>query len=234
MRRVLRFGQVAILVAFFTGILAVSEIRAQGPLGQILNRMDTHYKALSSLQADLTMVKADPNLGAGGVDTVSGNINYLPKTAKRPMYVRLNWTKPSEEWMVVIGETFMTFRPRINEGYTGKADKTTKNNKAGGALAFISMSKEQLKANYDILFVAQEQISGGTETWHLQLTPKTPQSYKLAEMWVDGDGMPRQFKVTEKNNDTSTFLLTNLKKNLTINGNIFHLDIPKGAKMSKV
>ena len=211
-------------------VVSVKEVKAQNIIGELLKRMDLHNKALQSLQADLMMIKTDENLGPNGTDKTSGNISYLPKTAKRAMYARLNWTNPTEEWMLVIGDAYKTYRPKINQGYEGKADKTTKSNKVGGALAFMSMSKEQLKANYEIIYIGQERANG-VETWHLQLTPKTAQSYKLAELWVDSDGMPRIVKVTEKNNDTSTIVLANIKKNIPISPSVFKLDIPKNANM---
>lgn len=215
---------------------AVGDAKAQNPVPTILKRMDDHNKALQSLQADVTMVKTDSVLGAAGTDTFFGNVTYKPKTAKQVMRARLNWTKPTEEWIVVNGDTFKSFRPMLKVGYEGRADKASKNNKTGGALAFISMSKEQLKANYDVTYLGQEQIKGGTETWHLQLEPKTAQSYKLAEMWVDANGMPRMVRVTEKNNDTSTILLSNISKNPTISMSVFNFDkeLPKGAKIHKI
>ncbi len=45
--------------------------------------------------------------------------------------------------------------------------------------------------------------------------------------------MPRQAKVLEQNNDTTTVLLSNLQKNITLNGSIFKLNYPKNAKKIK-
>jgi outer membrane lipoprotein-sorting protein len=94
----------------------------------------------------------------------------------------------------------------------------------------MNMSKEQLKTNYDVIYVGEEQISGGAKTWHIQLTPKAATSYKLADLWIDGDGVPRQAKITEKNNDTTTVLLSNIVRNETINASIFKLKYPNSVK----
>ena len=233
MSKFLRYSLLIFSVGLPLSLVTVSEAKAQ-VLREIMRRMDEHNKSIQSLQADVIWVKTDPNLGAGGIDTSLGNITYMPKTGKSIMRARLNWTSPLEEWVVVEGNAFKSFRPKINQGYEGKADKSSKNNRTGGALSFITMSREQLRANYDVAYLGQEQIKGGVETWHLQLTPKTPQSYKVAEMWVDSDGMPRQIKVTEKNNDTNAFLLTKIKKNERVDASIFKLKIPKGAVMQKV
>ena len=78
----------------------------------------------------------------------------------------------------------------------------------------MSMSKDQLNASYDVVYIGEEQLSGGTLAWHLQLTPKAATSYKTAEIWVDGDGMPRQAKINEQNNDSTTVLLANIQRNV--------------------
>ncbi|HEX8637747.1 MAG TPA: outer-membrane lipoprotein carrier protein LolA, partial [Pyrinomonadaceae bacterium] len=101
-----------------------------------------------------------------------------------------------------------------------------------GALAFMSMSKAQLKANYNVKYIGQENV-GAVPTWHLELTPKAAGSYKQADLWVDGNGMPIQAKVIERNNDATTVLLTNLQKNITIQSEIFALNPPKGTKIIK-
>ncbi len=218
---------------FFLGLilsafmLSASTVKAQGVLREILSRLDANNKSLQSLKADVTMVKTDATLGES--DTTTGNTSYLPKSSKtnNQRYVRINWTKPVEEEIAVIGDTYELYRPRLNQVIQGTTSKAQGSSKAAGALAFMSMSKDELKANYDVTYLGEESVSGGTATWHLQLTPKTKTSYKLAEIWVDKDGMPRQAKVTENNNDTTTVLISNIKKNETIKGDTFRLAYDK-------
>ena len=50
---------------------------------------------------------------------------------------------------------------------------------------------------------------------------------KYAWKWVDGDGMPRQSKIIYPNNDTTTILLSNVQKNVTLKAEIFKLKYPK-------
>jgi outer membrane lipoprotein-sorting protein len=191
--------------------------------------MDTYNKALTSFQSNVTMVKWDSTLNAS--DTSEGTSSYLPKTGKHPMYVRIDWTKPAVEQISVIGDQYELYRPRLNQVIKGKTNKAKNNAAVGGALSFMSMSKAELQANYAVKYLGQEAIKGGGQTWHLELTPKNPTSYKSAELWVDGDGLPRQAKVIEKNNDTTTVLLENVKTNMTLNANIFKLNYPKNAKV---
>lgn len=228
MNKVLRIGITVICLGFVFSSVSVSEAKAQNILGEILRRMDNYNKSLQSLKADVTMVKYNPQLNVS--DTMVGTTSYLPKTAKRVMYVRIDWTKPVQEQISVIGDSYELYRPRLNTVLQGKTQKAKNSASVGGALSFMNMSKDQLKANYDVVYIGEEQISGGTKTWHVQLTPKTASSYKVADLWIDGNGTPLQAKITEKNNDTTTVLLSNVIKNETINSAIFKLKYPSSTK----
>lgn len=199
----------------------------RGVLGEILHRMDEHNKSLVSLKADVKMEKLNAQLGE--TDTTTGSTSYLPKTAKRAMYVRINWTRPVEEQIVIIGDSYKLYRPRLNQVITGKVD-SVKNDKnvPGNALAFMSMSQAQLKANYEVNYIGQE-----SNLWHIELVPKTKTSYKTAELWVDSNGMPTQAKIIEQNNDTTTVTLSGVQKNVSISASDFNLALPKGVKEIK-
>jgi outer membrane lipoprotein-sorting protein len=220
----------AVLAVIFTAGMA-ADANGQSILGEILRRLDTHNKSLQSLRADVTMVKHNPQLNVS--DTTTGSTSYLPKTPKRGMYVRIDWTKPVEEQISVIGDDYELYRPRLNQVIVGKVQKARNNASVGGALAFMSMTRDQLRANYDVRYIGEEQIRGGVSTWRLELTPKTETSYKMAELWVDGDGMPRQAKIVEHNNDSTTVLLTNIQKNVTLKADIFKLKYPSSVKKIK-
>ena len=93
------------------------------------------------------------------------------------------------------------------------------------------MKREQLRSDYDTAYIGEEKLVDKTATWHIQLTPKRVVSYKLVDLWVDREGMPRQVKITERNNDTTTVLLTNIRKNDTIKGSAFDIKPPKGTSV---
>ena len=221
----------AVGLALVFGIFSATDAGAQGgPLNQILTRMDAHNKALASLRSDVMMVKHNPQLNVS--DTYTGTTSYLLKTAKR--YIRLDWVKPTAEHMSVIGDTYELYKPSINQVYLGKVSQAKKGGPSvAGPLSVMNMSKEQLRANYKTIYLGEEQISGGVKTWHLELTPLQATSYKAAELWVDGDGMPRQAKIIEHNSDTTTVLLSNIQKNVTLKGEIFKLQYPGTVKKIK-
>jgi len=63
MTRVLRNSFFVIGIGLLISGVSVSEAKAQGALSEILKRMDLSNKSLQSLQADLTMVKTNSQLG---------------------------------------------------------------------------------------------------------------------------------------------------------------------------
>ncbi|HMT09173.1 MAG TPA: outer-membrane lipoprotein carrier protein LolA [Pyrinomonadaceae bacterium] len=219
----------------FSALLAASAIstNAQGPLGEILNRMDAHNKSLNFLKSSVTMVKVDAALGEANAETVQGNVHYIPKKGKTKMYARVDWVKP-EENMIVVGDDYKIYRPTLKQGYQGKTSKAAKgNDRLAGPLGFLSMSREELKQNYKVVYIGEATVGGGAKTIHLQMTPITANSYKLADLWVDGNGMPVQAKVTSNNGDTTTILLSNFTKNGIIDYGVFSFSFPAGTKVIK-
>ena len=228
MSKYLRFGLVAFSLALLMSVISVPEAKAQ-ILTEILKRMDINNKSLQSVRSDITMVKYESALKIS--DTYAGSTSYLPKTAKRVMYARIDWKtengKPNESSLAVIGDEYQLYKPKLNQVITGNVSKSKNNESVGGSLGFMNMSKDQLKANYTVVYIGEEQLSGGALAWHLELTPKAAANYKSADIWVDGDGMPRQSRINEKNNDSTTIQLSSIQKNVTIKGEVFTLNYDK-------
>jgi outer membrane lipoprotein-sorting protein len=215
------------MIFVLTFAFAVNVLVANAQIRDVLTRMDDFNKGLQSLKADVTMVKYDVVLKDS--DIYAGNTMYLPKSkTQSDRAIKLSWTKPAVEQMLVRGDHYELYRARANQLIRGKVQ----NVKKGGAgavsvLSFLSMSKVQMKQNYDIVYLGDEKLSTGDLTFHLQLTPKKVTDHKSVELWVDKDGMPLQVKTTALNNDTTTVLLTNAKVNKTLNGEDFALQYPK-------
>ncbi len=230
MKSFLRLGFAAVALTLFFGAFAAFETNAQNILPEILKRMEAHRNSLTSLRTNVTMVKVNEQLKE--TDTTVGTASYLPAKG-RDALIRIDWTRPVEETLAVVNKKYVLFTPRRKSAIIGNADAAKGNGKANNLFAFINMSKDELKANFNIKYLGQENISGGTQTWRLEMTPKSPASYKFksAEMWVDGNGMPLQIKVTESNKDTTTLLLSNLSKNTKIKPEIFNVKLPKDTNI---
>ena len=230
MKSFFRLTLTVFALALFFNTAAVTETKAQGVLKEILKRMENNRNSMQTLRANVTMVKYNSQLRE--TDTTEGNVVYVP-TKGRDALVRIDWTKPVQESLSVVKGEYVLYRPRLKQAITGNAKNAKENGKANGALAFLNMSKAELEANYSIKYLGQENVSGGIPTWHLELIPKKAANFKSAELWVDGNGMPIQAKVIESNNDTTTVLLTNLQKNVTIDVSKIKVDIPPGTKIVK-
>lgn len=228
MKKYFQLGSTAMVLMFVFNVFAVADAKAQ-IIGEILKRMEANRQSLTSLQANVAMDKF--NVQIGEHDITEGSMMYIP-VKQRDALVRVDWTKPVQETLSVVNKQYVLYRPRLGQAIIGKADENNKNVKASGVMAFMNMSKEQLKTNYDVSYLGKETVGGNVETWHLKLAPKTATSYKYGEIWVDGNGMPLQFKVVENNDDTTTVLLSNLQKNVNIEASKFKVNL-KGVKIVK-
>jgi outer membrane lipoprotein-sorting protein len=229
MNRSLRFLLPTIAILFVFSAMS-AEVSAQtGVLREILKRMDNNNKSLVSLKSSVKMSKVNPQLGTE--DLTQGDLSLRPGKTEKEIFLRIDWTKPIVESLAIANGKYVIYRPKTGQAITGTVDKAKGNSKSGGALAFMTMSKAQLSANYDVKYAGEETVSGGVNTWHLVLTPKTAMGYKSADLWVDSNGMPVQAKIVEKNNDTTTLLLSNIQRNVNVKASDFKISPPKGTKI---
>lgn len=228
MNNFFKMGLMTIAVTFVFSTFAAPETNAQ--INEILKRMDEHYKALKSLQANVSREKVNSQL-ANEIDKYAGTISLLPGKG-RAFSMRLDWTSPTNEIISVVNGQYVVYTPGINQAYTGNSESKTLSDKGGNALKVMSMSKEEIKANYDVQYLGEESL-GNVPTWHLKLKPKASSDFKFVDLWVDGNGMPIRGKITQLNDDTDQITLTNLKKNISIKGSIFKVDLKKGTNVVK-
>src|SRR5215203_5562364 len=187
---------------------------------EILKRMDAHQKALKTLRADLTISKF--SLLFGGTFTKEGALQFLP--AKDKPVLRIDSTKPAPESFLIVGNQSIVYLPDRKTAYTGARSDAGINL----LLLFLSISKANLAIAYTVSYAGEEKV-GTIRAWHLELTPKAAKNYKIIELWVDGNGMPVQSKITENNGDWTSIVLGNLQTNVAIKGSDFKIDLPKGT-----
>jgi outer membrane lipoprotein-sorting protein len=216
------FPYLAVATFMFAVNLTGSLVVSGQSKKEVLDRIDGNYKTVSSLMADLTMVKFSPQTEV--TDLFTGTLKFLPEVAKpkRQMYFRIDWVKPNET-ILVIGDTYQIYREHDKTLIEGKRSGAKNSASAGNLLALVSMSRARMMADYDIDVDGRESLSDGTKTTHLILRPKIKMEAKRAEMWVDDNGMPRQVKVTQMNDDITTILLTKFQKNVVLKATDFQL-----------
>lgn len=233
MRRFATLGLAIIVLTAIVAVCAPSTANAQnaGLVSSILSRMERNRQNLKSLRAGISMVKYDARIR--DEDKRQGTVLYMP-SAGRNAYARIDWQSPSRETLAVADGQYTLFRPRLNTAYIGKTSSAGKNTKASSMLDFMNMSSQQVKARFEPLQdLYEETLWGGVSTTHFKLVPKGGASYKYAEIWVDGYGMPIQTKVVEKNDDATTVRLTNVERNAGMSTDQFKLKLDGNVKIVK-
>jgi outer membrane lipoprotein-sorting protein len=219
----------ALTAGFFVSAPKAANGQSAGLVSSVLNRMERNRQSLRSLRASLSMEKYNAQLRDS--ERYSGVVLYVPG-AGREASVRIEWQKPQHEILAVANNKFTLFRPRLNMAYVGNSN--SKKNSAGGVLAMMYMSRQQLEARFQpVQDVREETLWGGVSTIHLTLVPKANANFKYAEIWVDLAGMPVQTKIVEKNGDATTMRLMNLERNEKINADLFNLKLDSNVKIVK-
>ncbi len=220
------------IIFTFAAIMAIgsagtSEVNGQNVLREILDRMDKHYKALQSMEANVARTMYQSQLRE--TDDFSGKVVLVPGKG-RDASVRLDWTRPREEILSIANSKYQLYIPSIQTAYRGSTSSQKAKGSGGGALRMFSMSEAELRKNFKPNYIGPVSLAG-TDVWHIKLDPITKQDFKFAEMWVDKDGMPIQVRITAQNNDTDTFRFSSIKKNNRIPGSTFAVNVAKGTKI---
>lgn len=233
MKRLFSSGlMVALIVSAFAVVSPTANGQGAGLVSSVLSRMEKNRQTLKSLRAGINVVKYNSQLGVE--DKYSGVVIYMP-TGGRQAAVRIDWSSPRKESLAVNNNKYTIYRPALRTVYTGNSNSIGNgDNNANSLLSMMSMSKAQLEARFQpVKDVREETLWGGVSTIHLTLVPKGKASYKYAEVWIDGGGMPVQTKIVEKNDDSTTMRLTGLEKNPRINSGDFDIKYDSNVKIVK-
>jgi len=231
MKRIFSFSLVVGLFLATMSFAPASRTSAQsaGLVSSILQRMEKQKRNLKSLRADINMEKYNSQLR--DKEKWSGIVLYIPGAGNA--FVRLEWNSPQHEILTSENGNYILYQPRKKIAYEGR-NNHFKNPGDGDVLALMSMSATQLRTKFgEFQDMRDETLWGGVWTQHFKVTPKTAASYKYIEVWVDGEGMPVQTKMVEKNDDATTVRLTNLAKNQTIPLDQFKQNLDASVKRVK-
>ena len=229
MKRLLPLGLATAFILSAVVLISPTTAKGQsaGLVSSVLNRLEKNRASLKSLRAGISMQKYNSQLRSN--DDYNGVVLYLPGTGRNAS-VRLEWKSPQHEIIAVQNGAYKLFRPRTNILYTGKKAPGA----ANGVMDLVSMNRQQLEAKFQpVQDVREETLWGGVSTIHLTLVPKGAASYKYAEVWIDGSGMPVQTKVVEKNDDSTTMRLTQVEKNVSLSSKDFEVVVGSDVKVIK-
>jgi outer membrane lipoprotein-sorting protein len=230
MKTLIPLGLVATVIFTLVAVgpaATVADAQGAGLVSSVLNRLEQNRRSLRSLRSGISMEKYNSQLGDS--DKYSGKVLYIPAPG-RNANVRLEWQSPQHEVLTVANGAYTLCRPRLNTCYTGKTASKQGSN-ANSVLQFLSMSGAQLKAKFDVQDARNETVWPNISAVHLTLVPKGAASFKYAEVWIDGSGMPVQSKVVEKNDDATTVRLGDIERNVDIPSDQFKPSIDKSVKI---
>ena len=233
MKRLVSSGLMIVLIASaFAAVSPTANGQGAGLVSSVLSRMEKNRQSLKSLRAGINVVKYNSQIGSE--DKLAGVVIYMP-SGGRQAAVRIDWTSPRKESMAVNNNRYTVYRPTQRTVYIGSSSNIGGgDNNANSLLSMMSMSKAQLEARFQpVKDVREETLWGGVSTIHLTLVPKGKASYKYAEVWIDGGGMPVQTKIVEKNDDSTTMRLTGLEKNAKISSGDFDIKYDSNVKVVK-
>jgi len=231
MKRFIPLSVMALAILFALTTVSPTSANGQsaGLVSSVLSRMEKNRQNLKTLRASISMQKYNSQLRNS--DEFQGVVLYVPSSGRQAS-VRIDWFKPRREIMAVNNGKYTIYRPTLGIVYMGNSNN--KNNKAGGILEMMDMSRQQLEARFQpIQDVREETLWGNVSTIHLTLVPKGNASFKYAEIWIDSAGMPVQTKVVEKNDDSTTMRLTGLERNIRISSDDFNIKFDGDVKVVK-
>lgn len=216
-------GIVAATAATRTGTAAQSA----GLVSAIINRMERNRRDLRSLRASIRMEKYNSQL-KDTENRYTGSVIYLPGKG-RSASVRVDWKNPEPETITVTDGKYMAFRPRLNTAYLGNANSNR--NRISNVLGFgLNVSRQELNSSFEPEYLGEETLWGSVRANHLKLIPRGNASYKHAEIWVDADGLLVQTRVVERNDDTTTVWLTDVRRNAPVAADEFQLRLASNVK----
>src|ERR1044072_2852094 len=147
MKRLIASG---LMIAFILSALVIvspttTNGQGAGLVSSVLSRMEKNRESLKTLRAGISVVKYNSQLGVE--DKFHGVVIYMPG-AGRQASVRIDWSSPRKEVLTVNNNKYTIFRPALNVAYTGDSRKMGKENKAGGLMEMMNMSRQQLEARF--------------------------------------------------------------------------------------
>lgn len=204
----------------------VSRKSVNGKLDEVLANMERAARTIKTIEADMRQEKRDMQIG--GKEIYSGKIFFLhdPKCDK----VRINYDRPQGQAVTVLCSEINLYQPSINQLIVTSRQAQASRNQEFSFIATPYTSVPQLKSQYNIAYLGDEQLAS-ISTAKLDLTPKRNASVQKLTLWVDQSSwLPIKYQVVEKNNNVTTFTLSNMKLNQKIPLD-FKLSVPHGTKV---
>jgi len=225
-RSILLLTIIAVIVAASTRGDVAS---ANGKLDEVLANMDKAARSIKTIQADMRQEKRDRTIG--GSPEVYGGHLLFSHAGKNNDKVRINYERPAGQVVAVVGNEIVLYQPAIKQVIITSRQAQASKNQEFSFIATPYKSVPELKSQYNILYVGDEQAAGAY-TSKLELTPKAKSSVQKLTLWVNQSSwLPIQYQVVEMNNNVTTFVLSNMNLNGNIPATAFKVTWPPDTKV---
>ena len=134
MKRSISLVVIVAMLMMSAGIYQKTEAKAGGQLlTGILSKMQTAHHNLRSMRTGMVQQRHNPQIGSNETDY--GTLIYKPG-GKGKSKLRIDYTKPDQKSVSVIGEKFVFYQPRINQVLQSTLSKAAKG-KTGSYSALV-------------------------------------------------------------------------------------------------
>lgn len=212
------------------GIYQHTQATAGGQLlTGVLAKMQAAHRNLRSMRTGMAQVRHNPQIGS--TETDYGSLIYKPGS-KGKSKLRIDYTRPDQKSVSVLGENLVFYQPRINQVLKTTLSKAAKGKTSSySALVGLDSSLESLTRDYNVEYVKDELVNGKPAT-RLQLIPKASSPFSRIELWVSNEfWLPVQYQMFERNGDSTLVKFTGMQINPSIADADFNVTIPSGTKV---
>ncbi len=215
------------IAAIFSPTVFVLRTSANGKLDEVLANMEKAARSIKTIEADMAQEKRDMQIG--GREVYKGRIYF--EHGKVCDRVRIEYSIPEGQFVTVLCDKIYLYQAKINQCIVTTRQAQASKNQEFSFIATPYKSVPELKRQYNIAYVGEEQI-GASSTAKLELTPRGKSSMKGLTLWVEQSSwLPIKYQVVESNNNPTTFTLSGMIKNGKLSGDKFKGGCPAGSKV---
>lgn len=202
-------------------LLVPALIGAQAsPADQAIDRAVAAYSNVKTARA--TFEQSITNALTGSAIPSKGEFEQ-----SRPDRFAFRFSDPKGDVILSDGKFVWLYLPSSTPGQVIRAPLTAD---IEGSIDLIGAFFSNPRSKYAISDAGEANI-GGKTTRAVNLTPKGDAGFTRARVWIDGDGMLRQFEAQENNGVTRRVRIVTYEPNAAVASTAFSFKPPKGVKV---
>lgn len=216
-----------VAVALAVAIVMPGTLAAQADSGadrdvrELLERAQTVYRGLSSMQAEFEQTIEIPLLGRKR----EGRGTWYQKGEGR---FKMDFTSPEGDVIVADGRNLWLYYPSTHPGQVIRSEIEA-NVTGAGMVDLQGRIFEEADTRYHAVLEGSEEVTDRA-AWRIALTPKGESPYLRVRVWVDqGSFLVRRFEILEENETIRTVILRDLQPNKRIPDAVFEFSPPSGT-----